>query len=74
MIGLSALSALFGGGLASIGAAMIAALMAEYFGRKKRSHLPTLLTALAFLAFTLKGADTLLGGSPIMASIIASSL
>ena len=71
MIGLSALSALFGGGLASIGAAMIAALMAEYFGRKKRSHLPTLITALAFLAFTLKGADTLLGGSPIMASIIA---
>ena len=71
MLGLSAMSALFGGGLAYIGAAVIAALMAEYFGRKKRSHLPTLITALAFLFFTLRGADMLLGGSPVMAALIA---
>lgn len=71
MLGLSAMSALFGGGLAYLGAAVLAALMAEYFGRKKRSHLPTLITALGFLVFTLKGADILLGGSPIMAALIA---
>ena len=70
MLGLSAMSALFGSGLAFIGAAAIAALMAEYFGRKKRSHLPTLITALAFLFFTLQGADMLLGGSPVLASVI----
>jgi len=62
MLGLSAIAALFGGKISFIGAAVIAALMAEYFGRKKRSHLPTLITALGFLAFTLKGVSALLGG------------
>lgn len=59
ILGLGALAALLGGGISYIGAAGAAALMAEYFGRKKRSHLPTLLTALAFLIFTLRGLDGL---------------
>ena len=65
MLGLSAMAAIFGGGIVFIGAAVLAALMAEYFGRKKRSHLPTLITALAFLIFTLKGASSLFGASPL---------
>jgi len=63
ILGISALAALLGGGVSFIIAALITALMAEYFGRKKRSHLPTLLTALAFLVFTLKGVSGLLGGT-----------
>lgn len=72
LLGLSALAVLFGGGKSFIIAAIITALMADYFGRKKRSHLPTLLTALAFLVFTLKGVSALLGGaSAIWTALIA---
>ena len=59
MLGLGAIAGLFGGGIAFIGAAIICAIMAEYFGRKKRSHLPTLISALAFLVFTLNGVSGL---------------
>ena len=59
-LGLSAVAALFGGGLAFIGAAIVMAFMAEYFGRKRRSHAPTLITALAFLIFTQKGVGALI--------------
>lgn len=73
ILGLSALAALFGGGISYLGAAGLTALMAEYFGRKKRSHLPTLLTALAFLIFTLRGISGLIGagsGSDILTALI----
>ena len=48
--------------------------MAEYFGRKRRAHLPTLMTALAFLIFVQRGASALLGdmglGGDITAALI----
>ncbi len=73
-LGLSALSAILGGGLASLGSAAIMALMADYFGRKKRAHLPTLITALAFLIFTQQGVGGFLSdagfGSGITAALI----
>ena len=72
MLGLGAIGALLGGGLVFIGAAVVTAFMAEYFGRKKRSHLPTLITALAFLVFTLKGVSGLLGGSGLGGDILTA--
>lgn len=54
-LGVSAMAAMFGGGVSFIVAAIIMALMAEYFGKRKRQHLPTLITALAFLLFTQRG-------------------
>ena len=44
-LGLSAVAAIFGGGFSFIGAAVIMGFMAEYFGRKRRAHAPTLITA-----------------------------
>lgn len=68
-LGLSATAALFGGGVSFIGAAIVMAIMAEYFGKKKRQHLPTLITALAFLLFTQRGLGVVLGdmgfGGPV---------
>ena len=72
MLGLSAIGAILGGGIVFIVAAIVTALMAEYFGRKKRSHLPTLITALAFLVFTLKGVSGLLGGSGLGGDILTA--
>ena len=60
-LGLSAVAAIFGGGLSFIGAAVIMGFMAEYFGRKRRAHAPTLITALAFLLFTQRGVGALIG-------------
>lgn len=71
-IGLSALSALLGGGLVYIGSAVVMALMADYFGRKKRAHLPTLITALAFLIFTQKGVGGFLTHAGIDSAITTS--
>ena len=59
-LGLSAMGALLGGGVAFLGAAVVTALMAEYFGKRKRQHLPTLITALAFLFFTQAGLASVL--------------
>jgi MFS family permease len=70
--GMSALAAIFGGGAAYIGAAIATAFMADYFGRKKRSHLPTLLTALAFLIFTLRGLSGLIGGGGVGGDILTA--
>jgi len=51
---------LLGGGSRYLFGAAGLWLMAEYFGKKKRAHLPTLLIALAFLAFSFNGfADVL---------------
>ena len=60
-LGLSATAALFGGGISFLGAAIVMALLAEYFGKKKRQHLPTLITALAFLIFTQRGLSVVIG-------------
>jgi len=60
-LGLSAVAAIFGGGFSFIGAAVIMGFMAEYFGRKRRAHAPTLITALAFLLFTQRGVGALIG-------------
>ncbi len=53
--GLTALAAILGGKLSFLGAAVIMALFAEYFGRRRRAHLPTLISALAFLIFVQRG-------------------
>ena len=60
-LGLSAVAALFGGGISFIGAAIVMGFLAEYFGRRRRAHAPTLITALAFLIFMQKGVGTLIG-------------
>jgi len=57
--GLSAFAFLLGGRIAFIGAALVMALFAEYFGRRKRAHLPTLISALAFLIFVQRGVGAL---------------
>ena len=70
-LGLWGLSGMFGGGGAYLLAAAAMALLAAYFGRKTRQHLPTLITALAFLFFTHKGLGGMIGiNSPVMASLI----
>ena len=70
-LGLWALSGLMGGGLSYLLAAGVMALMAGYFGRKKRQHLPTLITALAFLIFTHKGLGGVMGvNSEIITALI----
>lgn len=60
-VGLSATAALFGGGISFLGAAFVMAILAEYFGKRKRQHLPTLFTALAFLIFTQRGLSVVVG-------------
>jgi len=59
--GVAALSGLMGGGVSFLLAAGVMAILAEYFGKRKRQHLPTLITALAFLVFTHRGVGTVLG-------------
>ncbi|MEM9600119.1 MAG: hypothetical protein AAF926_03775 [Pseudomonadota bacterium] len=53
-----------GGGPAFLLAAAGAYAMAEWFGRRKRAHFPTLITALAFLIFVQTGLNgiAVLGG------------
>lgn len=73
-LGLSAMAVLTGGGLSFLGAALIMAVLAEYFGKRKRQHLPTLITALAFLIFTQRGLGVVLddfgfGGSITVAAV-----
>ncbi len=73
-LGLSAMAALLGGGVSFLGAAAIMAVLAEYFGKRKRQHLPTLITALAFLLFTQRGLGVVLDdigfGGPITTALI----
>jgi len=78
-LGLSALAALLGGGISFIGAAIVMALIANYFGLTRRAHLPTLISALAFLLFTQRGvgvvlADSGLGGDIITALITLGAM
>lgn len=73
-LGVSALAVLMGGGVSFLLAAGVMAVLAEYFGKRKRQHLPTLITALAFLIFTQRGVGTVLGdiglGGDITAALI----
>ncbi len=69
-LGLGAVASLFGGGVSFLGAAFIMAVMAEYFGRRKRQHLPTLITALGFLAFTQAGLSSVLPDFGISSDIM----
>jgi len=55
VLGIAALALLMGGGQAFLAAAAVVFFMAEYFGRRKRQHLPTLVMALSFLWFIQLG-------------------
>lgn len=55
VFGLYGFCTLRGGGVAYLIGAVVLWMMAEYFGKKKRAHLPTLLIALAYLAFAFNG-------------------
>ena len=44
---------IFGGGISYLAGAALLWVMCEYFGRKKRAHLPTLLLAFAYLIFAM---------------------
>jgi len=72
--GLSVVAGLMGGGTSFLLAAAVMWIMAEYFGRKRRAHLPTLITALAFLIFTQRGVQVVLGeigfGGDIITALI----
>ena len=57
ILGLMGLGAIMGSWMAIAGAGLMW-MMAEYFGRKKRAHLPTLITALGFLFFVHRAADS----------------
>lgn len=59
--GVAAFAGLMGGGVSFLLASGVMVLLAEYFGKRKRQHLPTLITALAFLIFTQRGVGAALG-------------
>ena len=69
-LGLSGLTKIMGGGVLFLAAAAIMWAGAEYFGRKKRTHLPTLILALGFLIFVQTGFAALFGGSGSLAGLI----
>ncbi len=50
---------IFGGGIGYLAGAALLWLMCEYFGRKKRAHLPTLLLAFAYLIFVHTGLSSI---------------
>ena len=62
-LGLSGATKIMGGGVLFLGAAMVMWLGAEFFGRKKRAHLPTLILALGFLIFVQRGLPRFLTGA-----------
>jgi hypothetical protein len=69
-LGAAAFTQFAGGGTLFLGAAAGAWALAEYFGRRKRAHFPTLITALAFLLFVQTGLSALAALGPITASLI----
>lgn len=69
-LGLAGFGRILGGGTSYLLSAGIMSLMAAYFGKKKRQHLPTLITALAFLLFTQAGLSQVIGGSGIVTAAI----
>ena len=70
--GLSVFAGLMGGGTSFLLAAAVMWLMAEFFGRKKRAHLPTLITALAFLLFTQRGVHVVLESMGLGGDIVTA--
>lgn len=70
--GLSVFAGLMGGGTSFLFAAAVMWLMAEFFGRKKRAHLPTLITALAFLIFTQRGVQVVIGDMGLGGDIVTA--
>jgi hypothetical protein len=70
-LGLGAITAFVGGGgPAYLIAAGLVYLMAEYFGRKRRAHFPTLILALTFLIFVQHGLEGFAGLGGIGAALI----
>ncbi len=70
-LGVFALCGILGGGVMFFLGAGFMWLMAEYFGRKKRAHLPTLLIALSFLVFVNTGAATVMSVFPAFITLAA---
>lgn len=73
-LGVFALCGLLGGGAMFFLGAGFMWMMAEYFGRKKRAHLPTLLIALSFLLFVHTGADAVISVFPAFITLGAMLL
>ncbi|GLQ20625.1 hypothetical protein ACFFUB_01065 [Algimonas porphyrae] len=69
-IGVATITGLLGGGPFFLLAAAGAWIMAEWFGRRKRAHFPTLITALSFLAFIQTGLDSVTSLNGIVAALI----
>ena len=69
-LGLSGVTNIMGGEVLFLGAAMVMWLGAEFFGRKKRAHLPTLILALGFLIFVQRGFAALLDGGGSLAALV----
>lgn len=69
-LGVAGLTRLMGGGALYLLAAAGMWIGAEYFGRKKRAHLPSLILALTFLVFVQTGFAALLSGGGILAALI----
>jgi len=70
---------IFGGGIGYLAGAGLLWLMCEYFGRKKRAHLPTLLLAFAYLIFVHTGLSAVLdmghsGLVPALVTLLAMLL
>lgn len=69
-LGVTAIVSLFGGGPIFLLAAVGAYGLADYFGRHKRVHFPTLITALTFLIFVQTGLGSLAAIGGILAALI----
>ena len=70
-LGASAITSFIsGGGPTYLLTALGAYGLAEYFGRHKRAHFPTLITALAFLIFVQRGLDSMTNLSGLGAAAI----
>ena len=70
-LGMFSTIGIFGGGVGYLVGAGLLWLMCEYFGRKKRAHLPTLLLAFSYLIFVHTGLSAVLdlGGDLVPALI-----
>ncbi|HHL43673.1 MAG TPA: hypothetical protein ENJ42_08650, partial [Hellea balneolensis] len=72
-IGLFTFAGILGGGFGFLAGAVIIWLMCEFFGRKKRAHLPTLILALTFLVFVHAGLSDLInfaGSNGVAAALV----
>ncbi|WP_409432764.1 hypothetical protein ACJ3XI_11230 [Litorimonas sp. RW-G-Af-16] len=74
VLGLSGMTAMIGGGTLYLAAAAGVAVLADFFGRKKRAHFPTLILALTFLIFAQRGFGAWLGGSGTLAALVTAGV